>query len=216
MSRRRLMTGQLPGGPVAATGHGRATGLPGGQPGRRVIAVLLLAAAVLDLARCGVAVASARAVGLAVGLVVAGLAAAGLSLWTAHACGSRRRWPAGAALLIGAASGPQAAVSGFHPPYAIPDTATAALGILLAVAVLATAGRTGPGWTGPTTGPTGPFPGGSCTSGGQAEAGCDGRRTPPPALPLNRRQLLAVLVVVVTSITGLRANLAAPTNSISR
>jgi hypothetical protein len=201
MSRRRLMAGQLPGGPVAATGRGRATDLPGGRPARRVIAVLLLGAAALDLSRCGVAVASARDVGPMVGLVVAGLAAAGLSLWTAHACGSRRRWPAWAALLIGAASGPQAAVSGFHPPYTIPDTATAALGILLAVAVLATAGRTRP--TGPIApiGPTGPFPAGSYTStssasntsasgdgatststGGQAGAGCDGRRILPPPL----------------------------------
>jgi hypothetical protein len=46
-------------------------------------------------------------------------------------------------LLIGAASAPQAAMSGFHGPYTIPDTATAALGVLLAVAVLATAGAAG-------------------------------------------------------------------------
>ncbi len=83
---RRLMTGQLPGGPVAATGQGMATGLPGGLPGRRVIAVLLLAAGTLDLARCGVAVASARDAGATAGLVVAGAAAAGLSLRTAQAC----------------------------------------------------------------------------------------------------------------------------------
>ena len=115
--------------------------------GRRVIAVLLLATAILDLARCGVAVASARAAGPAAGptagLVVAGVAAAGLSLRTAQAYPSRRRWPAWAALLIGVASGPQAAASGFHSPYTIPDLATAALGVLLAVAVLATAGVTG-------------------------------------------------------------------------
>jgi hypothetical protein len=37
--------------------------------------------------------------------------------------------------------GPQAAASGFRSPYLIPDTATAALGILLAVTILATAGR---------------------------------------------------------------------------
>jgi hypothetical protein len=126
-----------------------------GPPARRVIAVMLLAAAVLDLARCGVAVASARHDGPTVGLVVAGVAAAGLSLRTAHACGSRRRWPVWVALLIGAASGPQAAATGFQSPYTIPDTATAALGVLLAVAVLATAGRTGP---------TGPSPEGSCSS----------------------------------------------------
>jgi hypothetical protein len=46
-------------------------------------------------------------------------------------------------LLIGAVSGPQAAASGFHGPYTIPDTATAALGVLLAVTVLATAGAAG-------------------------------------------------------------------------
>jgi len=44
-------------------------------------------------------------------------------------------------LLVGVASAPQAAVSGFGGPYAIPDTATAALGILLAITILATAGR---------------------------------------------------------------------------
>ncbi|HJY02765.1 MAG TPA: hypothetical protein VJ351_18310, partial [Streptosporangiaceae bacterium] len=44
------------------------------------------------------------------------------------------------ALLIGAASAPQAAMSGFHGLYTIPDTATAVVGVLLAVAVLATAG----------------------------------------------------------------------------
>jgi hypothetical protein len=48
-----------------------------------------------------------------------------------------------AALLIGAASAPQAAMSGCHGPYTIPDTATAALGVLLAVAVLAAAGAAG-------------------------------------------------------------------------
>ena len=46
-------------------------------------------------------------------------------------------------MLIGAVSAPQAAMSGFHGPYTIPDTATAVLGVLLAVAVLATAGAAG-------------------------------------------------------------------------
>ena len=44
-------------------------------------------------------------------------------------------------MLIGLASVPQAAASGFRSAYLIPDAATAALGILLAVTVLATAGR---------------------------------------------------------------------------
>jgi hypothetical protein len=164
------MAGHLPGGPVAGTSQGTATGLPGGWPGRRVITVMLLAAAALDLARCGVAVLSARPVGLTVGLVVAGVAAAGLSLRIAYACGSRRRWAAWAALLIGAASGPQAAASGFHSLYTIPDLATAALGVVLAVAVLATVGRSSPAQQ---------VPGTSCTSGGHPDAGPGGRRTPP-------------------------------------
>jgi hypothetical protein len=159
---RSLMAGQLPGGPVAATGQGLATGLPGGLPGRRVIAVLLLAAATLDLARCGVAVTSVRDAGATAGLVAAGVAAAVLSLRTAQACESRRRWPAWAAVLIGAASGPQAAASGFHSPYTIIDTATAALGVVLAVAVLATVGRSSPAQQVPAT---------SCTSGGHPDAG---------------------------------------------
>jgi RNA polymerase sigma-70 factor (ECF subfamily) len=46
-------------------------------------------------------------------------------------------------------SPPQAAASGFGGPYAIPDTATTALGILLAVTILATAGRMGRQLTAP-------------------------------------------------------------------
>jgi len=86
--------------------------------------------------------AAARHPGPTAGLVAAGLAAAALTARTARGCRSGRRWAGWAALLIGAASSPQAAASGFHGPYAIPDTATAVLGILLAVTILATAGRT--------------------------------------------------------------------------
>jgi hypothetical protein len=75
------------------------------------------------------------------GLITAGLAAAALTARTARGCRSGRRWAGWAALLIGAVSPAQAAASGFHGPYAIPDTATAVLGILLAVTLLATAGR---------------------------------------------------------------------------
>jgi hypothetical protein len=78
---------------------------------------MLLAAAVLDLTRCG--------------------------LWTARGCQRGVRWSGCAAFLIGTASGPQAAASGFHALYTIPDIATAALGVLVAAGVLATAGRTG-------------------------------------------------------------------------
>jgi hypothetical protein len=135
------MTSRQPAGARGPGADGETT-LPaaGLWPGRSLIAVMLVAAAALDLARCGIVLATARHAGPATGLVAAGLAAAALSLRTARGCRSGRRWSAWAALLIGAASAPQAAGSGFHPPYAIPDIATAALGVLLTVAVLATAG----------------------------------------------------------------------------
>jgi len=113
------------------------------RPGRHLLAVMLLTAAVLDLTRCSLVLAAARHPAPTAGLVAAGLAAAGLSVRTAHGCQADRRWAGWAALLIGAASAPWAAMSGFHGPYTIPDTATAALGVLLAVAVLATAGAAG-------------------------------------------------------------------------
>jgi hypothetical protein len=114
----------------------------GSWPGRNLIAVMLLTAAALDLSRCGLVMAAARHPGSTAWLVAAGLAAAALTARTVRGCWSGRRWAGWAALLIGAASPPQAAASGFHGSYAIPDTATAVLGILLAVTILATAGRT--------------------------------------------------------------------------
>jgi len=73
----------------------------------------------------------------------AGLAATGLTARTARGCQVGQRWAGWAALLIGAASAPQAAASGFRSPYTIPDIATTALGMLLAITILATAGRMG-------------------------------------------------------------------------
>ena len=130
---------------------GTAAGADGGTaphagdswPGRYLIAAMLLTAAALDLTRCGLVMAAARHPGPTAGLVAAGLAAAALTARTARGCRSGRRWAGWAALLIGAASPPQAAASGFHGPYAIPDAATSILGVLLAVTILATAGRTG-------------------------------------------------------------------------
>jgi hypothetical protein len=137
------MTTDLPGQTAAAAPYGRAA--PGGdgrrRQRRRVIALLLLAAAALDLTRCGLVLVTVRQAGNAAGLMSAGLAAAAVSLWTARACQHGARWSGWIAFLIGAASAPQAAVSGFHAAYTIPDTATAALGVLVAVGVLATAGR---------------------------------------------------------------------------
>jgi hypothetical protein len=145
-----LIAGRQP-GDVAAAGADSRTASPtagksptaGQKPGRRLIAAMLLAAAALDLARCTLVLMTARPPAPAAGLVAAGVAAAALSARTARGCHAGRRWAGWAALLIGAASAPQAAASGFHAPYTIPDTATAVLGVLLAVAVLATAGRTG-------------------------------------------------------------------------
>jgi hypothetical protein len=113
------------------------------RPGRHLIAVMLLTAALLDLTRCGLVLTAARHPAPTAGLAAAGLAAAVLSVRTARGCRAGRRWAGLAALLIGAASTPQAAMSGFHGLYTIPDMATAALGVLLAVAVLATAGAAG-------------------------------------------------------------------------
>ncbi len=110
-------------------------------PIRRITAIMLLAAAVLDLTRCGLVVGTVTQAGVAAGLVSAGLAAAAVSLWTARGCQRGARWSGWAAFLIGTASGPQAAATGFHAVYMIPDTATAALGVLVAAGVLATAGR---------------------------------------------------------------------------
>ncbi|MGD0376989.1 MAG: hypothetical protein ABSB01_20700 [Streptosporangiaceae bacterium] len=137
------MTSRPPGDVPGSDADGGTT-IPaaGLRPGRHLIAVMLIAAAALDLTRCGIVLAAARHAGPAIGLVAAGLAAAALSLWTARGCRDSRRWSGWAALLIGALSAPQAAAAGFRAAYVIPDTATAALGVLLTVAVLATA-RTG-------------------------------------------------------------------------
>ena len=108
---------------------------------RRMIMVLLLTAAALDLTRYGLVMTAARHPAPTAGLVAAGLAAATFTARTARGCQADQRWAGWTALLIGAASTPQAAASGFRSPYTIPDTATAALGLLLAITILATAGR---------------------------------------------------------------------------
>jgi len=120
---------------------GKTEPATGTQIVRRLIVLMLLTAAALDLTRCGLVMAAARHPAPTAGLVTAGLAAAALTARTARGCRAGRRWAGWAALLIGLASAPQAAASGFRSPYLIPDTATAALGILLAVTILATAGR---------------------------------------------------------------------------
>jgi hypothetical protein len=136
------MTNCLPWETTATDGDGgKAAAAAGTQVVRRLIVVMLFTAATLDLARCGLAMAATRHPAPTAGLVTAGLAAAALTARTARGCRAGRRWAGWAALLIGLASAPQAAASGFSGPYLVPDTATAALGILLAVTILATAGR---------------------------------------------------------------------------
>jgi hypothetical protein len=125
---------------IPATTDGAAGPAAASLPIRRVTALMLLAAAVLDLTRCGLVMGAATQAGPAAVLVSAGLAA--VSLWTARGCQCGARLSGLAAFLIGTVSGPQAAASGFHGVYAIPDTATAVLGVLVAAGVLATAGRT--------------------------------------------------------------------------
>ena len=132
-----------PGSPAAGADSGTTSPAAVSRAARRLIGVLLVAAAALDLSRCGLVMVAVRHPASAAGLVVVGLAAAALSVRTAHGCQGGQRWAVWAALLIGTASAPQAAVSGFSTPYTIPDMATAVLGVLLAVAVLATVGRTG-------------------------------------------------------------------------
>jgi hypothetical protein len=138
MNRRLLLSS-----PAAGVGSRTTSPVAVSRPARRLIGVMLVVAAALDLTRCGLVMVAVRHPASAAGLVVVGLAAAALSVRTAGGCQGGQRWAVWAALLTGAASAPQAAMSGFSTPYTIPDTATAVLGVLLAVAVLATVGRTG-------------------------------------------------------------------------
>jgi hypothetical protein len=155
---------------IAATGADdeQVPAAAAAQVVRRLVVVLLLTAAALDLTRCGLVMTAARHPAPTAGLVAAGLAAAALTARTARGCQVGQRWAGWTALLIGGASTPQAAASGFSGPYTIPDTATAALGLLLAITILATTGRTDrqhttPGipacWTGePRADPVAPGP----------------------------------------------------------
>jgi len=90
------------------------------RPARRLIVTMLLTAAALDLARCGIVLAAAQHLAATAGLASAGLAAAALTARTARGCQVRRHWAGWVALLIGIVSAPQAAAYGFHPPYTCP------------------------------------------------------------------------------------------------
>src|ERR1700722_14973795 len=141
---RVLMADLMPRDITAADADGeQAAAAARPRPGRHLIAVMLLTAAALDLTQCGLVLTAPRHPAPTAGLAAAGLAAAVLSVRTARGCQAGRRSAGWAALTIGAASAPQAAMSGFQGLYAIPDTATAVVGVLLAVAILATAGAAG-------------------------------------------------------------------------
>jgi hypothetical protein len=144
MKRSAAENGCPPEEALVAAADGAAAPIASRLPSRRVTAVLLVAAAALDLTRCGLVAATVRQVWEAAMPMSAGLAAAAVSIWTARGCHRGARWSGWAAFLIGAASGPQASASGFGASYTIPDAATAVLGVLVAVGVLATAGRGSP------------------------------------------------------------------------
>src|SRR5258705_13702332 len=78
------------------------------RPGRHLIAVMLLTAAVLDLTRCGLVLAAARHPAPTAGLAAAGLAPAVLSGGTARGCQAGRRWAGLADLVVGGARAPPA------------------------------------------------------------------------------------------------------------
>ena len=143
MKRPAPENGCLPGDAPAVAADGAAGPIANGLPARRVTAVLLLAAAAMDLTRCSLVAATVRQAGEAAVPMSAGLAAAAVSIWTARGCQRGARWSGWAAFVIGAASAPQASAFGFSAAYTIPDWATAVLGVLVAVGVLATAGRAG-------------------------------------------------------------------------
>jgi hypothetical protein len=98
--------------PAAAVGGG-AGPIVNSLPGRRVSAMLLLAAAALDLTRCGLVATTARQAGKAAVPVSVGLAVAVITLWTARGCRRGTRWSGLVAFLIGTGSAPQVAASGF-------------------------------------------------------------------------------------------------------
>jgi len=114
------------------------------RSGGRLIVALLLATAALDITRCSLVVITYRHLVAAIGLVTAGVVLAVLSVAAARAYRAGRRWAVVVALLIGLASAPQASVSGFRPPFMIPDVATATLGVVLGAAILAAAGGAAP------------------------------------------------------------------------
>src|SRR6478736_3753279 len=99
------MNNCLPPDSTTDAGGGKSERATGTQTVRRLIVLMLLTAAILDLTRCGLVMAAARHPAPTAGLVTAGLAAAALTARTARGCRAGRRWAGWAALRIGPASG---------------------------------------------------------------------------------------------------------------
>jgi hypothetical protein len=77
---------------VAGADDEKVAAAAAAQVGWRLIVVLLLTAAVLDLTRCGLVMTAARHPAPTAGLVAAGLAAAVLTARTARGCQVGQRW----------------------------------------------------------------------------------------------------------------------------
>jgi len=105
-----------------------------------LLVALLAFAAVADSWRCAVGLRLDSGTTRIAWLVTAGAAAALVCVITALGVLRRRDWATWTAAFIGVASAPQAAATGFHPPYAGPDSMTLAVGLLLLVTVLTGAG----------------------------------------------------------------------------
>ena len=86
----RSRADEQPSAPASPWRDGRRNGAPSAatRPGQRLITMMLLAAAALDLTRCGLVLVTARHPAPAAGLIAAGLAAAAVSIWTAGDAGA--------------------------------------------------------------------------------------------------------------------------------
>lgn len=110
--------------------------VPRPSPTALVLAGLLGLAAVADLARCSIGLTREGGASATVLLFASGGVAAAVSVIIAGGAIRRRQWALWSAALIGIASAPQAAMTGFRSPYTVPDVATAVLGLLMTITVL--------------------------------------------------------------------------------
>ena len=86
MKRSAPENGCLTGDAPSAAADGAAGSIANGLPTRRVTAVLLFAAAAMDLTRCSLVAATVRQAVEAAMPISAGVAAAAVTIWTARGC----------------------------------------------------------------------------------------------------------------------------------